>query len=68
MEFIQYLIEEYSLEYRALRNCSEEVRGKVSVYMIWGKGVHSNKYTSQFAASHGDSLSYDFRASLSMRR
>lgn len=54
MEFIQYLIEEYSLEYRALRNCSEEVRGKVSVYMIWAKGVHSIKYTSQFAATHGD--------------
>ena len=54
MELIQYLIEDYSLEYRALRNCSEEVRGKISVYMMWAKGVRSNKYTSQFAATSGD--------------
>ena len=54
MELIQYLIEDYSLEYRALRNCSEEVGGKISVYMMWAKGVCSNKYTSQFAATSGD--------------
>ena len=50
VEFIQCFTEDCSLGESlsdSSRNCAEEVRGEVSIYVILAKGVGATKHTSQ---------------------